>query len=443
LPSPLAKVNPEAAHRALVITALAMAARRSHIEAGWTALPYQEPPPGDWTTWLLLGGRGAGKTAAGANAMDKHARGEPCLKGKTPHRMAVVAPTGDDVVDTCINGETGLLSLNPEVKYRPGSRLYSELTWPNGAVANGFGCFGPEDVERFRGPQHCFIWWDEFAASRKLDEAWQMLDLGLRLGPHPRRVLTTTPKPRKRLKLLLKDATCTVTKAATDDNPNLPVERRESFYKTYGGTALGRQELNAEIMEDLEGALWTRASIEDSRRDVAPELVRIVVAIDPAVTSEEDSDESGIIVAGIDAMDEAYVLDDKSARVKPIAWARRAIGAYKDRNADRVIGEVNNGGDLVEATLRMVDRDVSYKAVHASRGKRARAEPVAALYEQGRVHHVGTFPELEDQMCSFMPGDAKSPDRMDALVWALSELLVTQGAGVLDYYRQNQAAKEG
>ena len=441
MPSPLARVDRETAHRALVLAALAAKARAEAVAASFVPLPYQRPPDGDWRTWLLMGGRGSGKTAAGAAAMDAHANGEPCLTGKVPHRMAIVAPTSDDAVDTCIRGETGLITLNPAIDFSPGSRLKADLTWPNKSEASYFGCFGPEDVERFRGPQFCYEWYDEFAAWRKLDEAWQMLDFGLRLGPHPRRVITTTPKARQRLKLVIRDVRTVVVKAETDDNPHLSPERRAELYAEYGNTTIGRQELKAEILEDLPGALWLRSTIDETRRAVAPDLVRVLVAIDPAVTADEHSDETGMIVGGVDEQGEVFILDDLSGKYAPLGWARRAIGAYRDRGADCIVGEVNNGGDMVEATIRAVDNTASFKSVVASRGKRARAEPVAALYAKGKVHHVGAFPELEDQQCSWLPGD-KSPDRMDALVWLVSELALSTGYGVLDYYRQQATQAE-
>jgi phage terminase large subunit-like protein len=341
--------------------------------------------------------------------------------------MAIISTTHDDAVDTCVRGESGILRADPRVRFRPGSSLFADLSWPNGAEANLFGTFVPEDVERFRGPQHCFYWADELAAWRKLDDAWDMIEFGLRLGPHPRGVITTTPKLRKRFIEIMKRADTIVTHAKLSDNPHLDAKRRAKLYERYGGTQLGRQELDAELIDDIEGALWRRAMIEQARRTVAPELRRIVVSVDPAVTSGDGSDETGIIVAGVDARDPShgYVLADLSGRYAPIDWARRAVDAYHTFKADRVVAEVNNGGDMVEATLRAVDPSVAYRAVRASRGKAVRAEPVAAMYEQARIHHIGAYPELEDQQCTWLPGsDDKSPDRMDAMVWAFHELLI-------------------
>lgn len=386
---------------------------------------HQQPPEGDWDIWLLLGGRGSGKTEAGARFVNEHAMGEPCLSGPVPHRMAIVAPAHDDAVDTCVRGESGLLQMNPTIRFRPGSALSADLTWPNGAEAELFGTFAPEDVERFRGPQHCLIWGDEFAIWRKLDEVWPMLQFGLRLGEHPRVVLTTTPKRRQLLRDLLDSPTTAVVRAKTSDNPALPPSRRDALYAAYGGTTIGRQELDAELLDDIAGALWRRTLVDALRVSEAPQLIRIVVAIDPSATSTESSDEAGIVVAGRDLLGHGYVLEDASLRDAPIAWARRAIAAYERWKADRIVAETNNGGEMVGTVLAMVRPGVPYQAVTASRGKQTRAEPISALYEQGRIHHVGTFPALEDQMCSWVPGE-KSPDRMDALVWALTELLVDE-----------------
>lgn len=394
-------------------------------------LPHQIPPADPWAIWLLLGGRGSGKTEAGSRFVDDHvSRGPACLDGRTPHRVAIVAPSADDAVNTCVRGETGLMQANPAIHFSPGARLKADLTWPNGGEAQLFGTFAPEDVERFRGPQHCLVWGDEFAAWRKLDEAWDMIAFGLRLGPNPRMILTTTPKRRAKVREVIAMPGTAVTLAKTSDNPGLPLARREELYRVYGGTTLGRQELDAEIIEDVEGALWTRSLITyrpEPRRMMQgvalPDLARVVVAVDPAVTSGENSDETGIVVVGMGADGRGYVLDDLTCKASPIEWARRAIEAYRTYSADRIVAEANNGGDLVSTVIRAVDSTVSIELVHAARGKRTRAEPIAALYEQGRISHRGPFPELEDQMCSYT-GSAgeESPDRLDALVWGLSEL---------------------
>ena len=384
---------------------------------------HQIPPAQPWDVWLLLGGRGSGKTEAGARYVDAHARGPACLEGSTPHRIAIVAPAHDDAVDTCVRGESGLLQLDSGIRFRPGSALCADLTWPNGAEAELFGTFAPEDVERFRGPQHCLVWGDEFATWRKLDDVWPMIQFGLRLGSHPHIILTTTPKRRPLLRDVMAQPGTVTVRATTADNPALPEERRQALYAAYGGTTIGRQELDAEIIEDVAGALWRREIIDIMRRAEAPHLKRIVVAIDPSATSSESSDEAGIIVAGIDANDNGYVLADLSIRGAPVEWARLAVGAYESWHADRIIAETNNGGEMVKAVIDTIRPSLPYRAVTASRGKQTRAEPISALYEQGRVRHVGTHPALEDQMCSWVPGE-KSPDRMDALVWALTDLMV-------------------
>jgi phage terminase large subunit-like protein len=399
--------------------------------------PWQVPPPQPWDVWLLLGGRGTGKTEAGARYVNAHTEGPACLAGRVPHRIAIVAPSHDDAVDTCVRGETGLLYVNPLVKFHPGAALWSDLTWINGSEAMLFGTFAPEDVERFRGPQHCLIWGDEFAAWRKLDESWAMLEYGSRLGPHPHAVLTTTPKRRPLLKQILSLPSTAITKGRTAEAHGLPETRRAVLYDRYGGTMMGRQELDAEIIEDVEGALWRRPLIQyrvtpETYREgkAIPDLARVVVAIDPAVTSGEDADETGMIVAGLGSDGRGYVLADLTCHVQPAEWAKRAIAALRDFGADRIVAESNNGGDLVRTVIAAVDPLAPVTLVSASRAKRTRAEPIAALYEQGRISHVGPFPELEDQMCSYTgaPGES-SPDRLDALVWALSELFGIQLSG--------------
>ena len=399
--------------------------RLSHAAATPVRTPYrwQVPPPQPWDIWLMLGGRGTGKTEAGARYINDHANGPACLDGPTPHRIAIVAPSHDDAVDTCVRGETGLMSVNRRVAFHPGAALWSDLTWPNGAEAMLFGTFAPEDVERFRGPQHCLVWGDEFAAWRKLDDAWDMIQFGLRLGPHPHMVLTTTPKHRPLLRKIMAEATTVITHGKTAEAYGLPEDRREKLQARYGGTTIGRQELDAEIIDDVAGALWQREMIDAGRIYAAPDLVRIVVAIDPSATSTESADEAGIVAAGVNWSGHGYVLADESMRASPAAWARAAIATYHRLKADCIVAETNNGGEMVEYVIHSIDPTVPYKAVTASRGKQTRAEPIAAQYEQGKWHHVGAYPLLEDQMCSWLPGE-KSPDRMDALVWAGTELTV-------------------
>jgi phage terminase large subunit-like protein len=418
--------------------ALALARARARLRnrsagTGWRPYPHQVPPPLPWKAWALIAGRGSGKTDAGAHYVDDHARGPACLPGPVPHRMAIIAPTLPDAQQTCVLGDSGLLRANTAIRYRPGSMKEADLVWPNGAQARLFGAHGPDDPNRLRGPQHCLVWADELAAWRMLDDTWDMMEFGLRLGPAPRVIATTTPRPRPLIKRLLADAATVVTRASTRDNPSLPEDRRAALYARYAGTRLGRQELDAEIIEEADGALWTRAMIVydaperriDARtREIIPDLARIVVAIDPAVTSGEDSDETGIVGVGRGADGRGYVLADASCRLPPAEWARRAVNLYRELRADRIVAEANNGGDLVSTVIRTIDPNVPVALVHAARGKRTRAEPISALYEQGRVSHVVPFPELEDQMCSYTgePGE-DSPDRMDALVWGLTDVM--------------------
>jgi phage terminase large subunit-like protein len=394
----------------------------------------QLPPAGDWRVWLLLAGRGFGKTRTGAELV--RAR----IGAHTARRIALVAPTAADARDVMVEGESGLLAIAPPGErplYEPSNR---RLTWPNGAVATTYSA---DEPERLRGPQHDFAWCDELAAWR-YPEAWDMLMFGLRLGDDPRAVVTTTPRPTKLIRGLIADPKVAMTRGATAANrANLAPAFLDQIVKRYEGTRLGRQELDAELLDDVPGGLWPRGIIEATRTSAAPELSRVVVAIDPAASSSEHADETGIIVAGRDANGHGHVLTDASGRYAPAEWARVAIAAYGAHQADRIVAEINNGGDMVEATLRMIDPNVPFHAVRAARGKVARAEPVAALYEQGRVHHIGAFPQLEDQMCSFTSDFDRSaagysPDRVDALVWALTELLVEPraGQGIFDAYRQ-------
>jgi len=391
------------------------------------ARPNQLPPAGDWTTWLILAGRGFGKTRCGAEWLRAQACGATPLAPGRARRIALVAETAADARDVMVEGESGLLTVHPPAfrpLFEPSKR---RLTWPNGARATLYNAIEPDQL---RGPQHDAAWADELAKWRHAAATWDQLQFGLRLGPRPRQVVTTTPRPIRTLRDLMEDPDTVITRGTSYENvANLAPAFVKRIIKRYEGTRLGRQELKAEILEDLPGALWTRARIESLRRRAAPELQRIVVAIDPAVGGGIGSDETGIVVAGLGRDGHGYVLEDLSLRAGPDAWARRAVAAYRRWQADRIVGEVNNGGDLVEHVLRTVDPGVAYKAVRASRGKAARAEPVAALDEQGRVHHVGAFPELEDQMCAFGRDFDRatagfSPDRVDARVWALTELML-------------------
>ena len=384
--------------------------------SGCWARPTQIAPPGAWFVWLVLAGRGFGKTRIGAEWVRE--------KKKTVGRIALVAPTSADVRDTLIEGESGIMACSTpwdRPVYQPSKR---KLTWANGAVAY---CFSAEEPERLRGPQHGAAWCDELAAWTYLEETWDNLLLGLRLGERPRVCATTTPKPRAMLRKLVKETTTEVTRGSTFDNlENLAPTFRELVLAKYEGTTLGRQELYAELLDETPGALWMRKTIEALRLKSAPPLVRIVVGVDPAATSGEGSAETGIVVSGIGdgtkAKRHGYVLEDCSLRGSPGAWAACAVKAFKKWKADRIIAEANNGGEMVEHTIHTVDPNVPVTLVHASRGKHTRAEPIAALYAQGRWHHVGGFPMLEDQMVGWVPGEI-SPDRMDAHVWAATALV--------------------
>jgi predicted phage terminase large subunit-like protein len=397
------------------------------------ARPNQLPPDWEWRIWLLMAGRGFGKTRAGAEWVCARA-----TSGKA-RRIALVAATAADVRDVVVEGESGILAVSPNwcrPVYEPSRR---RIEWPNGCIATTFSA---DEPERLRGPQFDAAWCDEVGAWR-YSEAWDMLMLGLRLGANPQCVVTSTPRPIRLIRDLLKreGVDVAVSRGTTYENKaNLAEAFLQQIVRRYEGTRLGRQELNAELLDDVPGALWERDKIDAARVDAAPPLRRVVVAIDPAVTSGEEADETGIIVAGTGENGEGYVLEDLSGRYPPIEWARIAVTAYRRHRADRIVAETNNGGEMVEATIRMVDANASFKAVHASRGKYTRAEPVSALYEQGRVHHVAMFATLEDQMCNFSADldreRAKmSPDRVDALVWALTELMVENTAQAwVDHY---------
>jgi predicted phage terminase large subunit-like protein len=400
----------------------------------------QLPPAGDWRVWLLLAGRGFGKTRSGAEFV--RAR----VAARTARHIALVAPTAADARNVMVEGESGLLAIalpRERPLYEPSK---ARLTWPNGAVAT---LFSADEPERLRGPQHDLAWCDELAAWR-YPAAWDMLMFGLRLGDDPRAVVTTTPRPTKLVRGLIADPNVAVTRGRSAENrANLAPAFLDRIVRRYEGTRLGRQELDAELLDDAPGALWSRATVEAARTDTAPELRRIVVAIDPAATSGADADETGIVVAGRDKAGIGYVLDDLSGRYAPAEWARTAIAAWRRHRADRIVAEINNGGEMVEATLRAVEPDVPFAAVRAARGKVARAEPVAALYEQGRVRHLGAFPHLEDQMCGFTADFDRaaagySPDRVDALVWALSALLLERipGEAMFEVYRRLAAKGE-
>jgi phage terminase large subunit-like protein len=334
----------------------------------------------------------------------------------------VTAPTAAAARDVCIEGESGLLNVIPPTLVKDWNRSLGEMVLTNGSR---FKLFSADEPDRLRGYQHHRAWADELASWRYPD-AWDQLLLGLRLGDDPRVVVTTTPRPVAIVRTLLSRPGVVVTRGSTFENAdNLAPAALEQLKARYENTRIGRQELYAELLDDVPGALWQRDSLEQLRVAEVPDLQRIVVAIDPAVTSGPDADETGIVAAAKGVDGHAYVLKDLTCRLSPDGWAKRAVNAYVDLGADRIVAETNNGGDMVRLTIHTVDPTVAYKAVTATRGKRTRAEPVAALYEQGKVHHVGLFPELEDQMVSYVPDDYDgSPDRVDALVWALTELVI-------------------
>lgn len=392
------------------------------------ARPNQIEPEGEWSTWLALAGRGFGKTEAGAQWVRERVKAGA-------RSIALVAETQKDLEEVMV---ARLVSIHPPaeapmVRYKP-----VRLVWPNGAMALGYNGTEPDQL---RGPEFDTAWVDELAKYRYARETWDMLQFTMRSGDDPRVFVTTTPRPIPIIRELVKDPGTVVTRGSTFDNAaNLPKKFLDRLRQKYDGTRLGRQELNAEILDDLPGALWNRDAIDKARVKIVPDMQRIVVAVDPSGTKGEsdDGDEIGIVVAGKGVDGRGYVLADQTCKLSPDGWGRRAVAAYHgqwsktpDRfKADRIVAERNFGGAMVEHVIKTIDRNVSYKEVTASRGKVARAEPVAALYEQGKVSHVGSFPELEDQMCQI---DASgyigegSPDRADALVWALTELMLGNG----------------
>lgn len=403
------------------------------------ARPSQLPPPGDWSTWAVIAGRGFGKTRTGAEFI--HAEVEAGRAG----RVALVAPTAKDARDAIIEGESGIMAtarLGNQPTYEPSK---SRLTWPNGA--RGF-VFTAEEPDSFRNKQHHLAWLDEACAYADPQAVWDQCQFTLRLGPNPRALLTSTPRPTPWLRALLKDPSVHVTRGRTDDNRTLTPRYLEGLNK-YRGTRLGRQEIEGELIEENPGALWRLADIDRARLRHAPDLQRIAIGVDPAVSTNKNSDETGIIVAGIGNCHcretierHAFVLADYSGTHSPAAWAQAVRSAYVRHQADRIIAEVNQGGQLVAANLRANGAEnLPLKTVHASRGKAVRAEPISALYEQGKVHHVGSLAALEDQMCQWDPlSDATSPDRVDALVYVLSELMVDSiGADFSEAFRARAA----
>lgn len=377
-----------------------------------------------WTTWLVMAGRGAGKTRLGAEWVRALANGHSPYAGRAHGRIALVGETEHDAREVMVEGPAGLLAVSPRRERPAWASSRRRLEWPNGAIAETFSA---EDPEQLRGPQFEAAWCDELAKWKNPDAAFDMLQFGLRLGPRPRQLVTTTPRPIALIRRLIADPRAAVTRAATQANAaHLSPAFLAEVVARYAGTRLGRQEIDGEVIEDRADALWTRAMIEAARVSAAPPLARIVIGVDPPASSREGADACGIVAAGLSEDGAVYVLEDATLRgLKPDGWASRAVALYRRLQADALVAEVNQGGDMVRAVLRAVDASVPVKTVHATRGKYLRAEPVAALYAQGRVKHLRAFPELEDEMCDFGIDGLSlggSPDRLDALVWAVTEL---------------------
>lgn len=373
-----------------------------------------------------MAGRGAGKTRTAAEWLAWEAISQP------ETRWAIVGPTYGDARDTCAEGESGVLNVLRRYKVlKDWNRSLGEILLTNGSQIKLFSADKPD---RFRGPQHHGAWCDELAAYRYSD-AWDQLQFGMRLGDKPRIVVTTTPRPTALIRSLAlrNDGSVAVTRGSTFDNAkNLAPSALLELEARYAGTRLGRQELYGEILDDVEGALWTRGLIERNRLQKAPQLARIVVSIDPAVTNTKDSDETGIVVVGSDAQGQGYVLGDYSFKGSPLEWASKAVSVFDEWKADSILVEVNQGGDMVSAVLKQIRLGLPIREVRAHVGKRLRAEPVAAMYEQGRIHHIGEFAKLEDQMTVWTPDEPESPDRIDAMVQGFADLLGTQN--VMNYF---------
>jgi phage terminase large subunit-like protein len=388
--------------------------------------PWRTAAGQPWRTWLILGGRGSGKTRAGAEWVRAQAAGRAPLADTRSHRIALVGDTIAQVRSVMVEGVSGLLSVYPPAQRPKLEVSRNQLVWDNGTIAQ---MFAADDPDSLRGPQFDAAWCDELAKWRAPDYAWDVLQFALRLGTLPQCVVTTTPRPLPLLTALLKDAATVVSRSRTADNAaNLAPGFLAEMLRRYGSTPMGRQELDGEIVEERMTGLWKRNWLNESRLLARPELVRIVVAVDPPVTATAGSDSCGIVVAGLGIDNRAYVIGDRTVQGRdPATWAKAAVAAYHDYQADTIVVETNQGGDLVVQTFKGIDAFVPVKKVYASRGKYTRAEPVSALYNEGRVAHVGEFPELERQMCDFAAdglANGKSPDRLDALVWAITELML-------------------
>jgi phage terminase large subunit-like protein len=393
---------------------------------GFLARPEQIMPEGEWDIWLVLAGRGFGKTRTGAEAVR-----EVVTKGQAS-RIGLIAETAADARDVMVAEILRIFPPHHAPRYTQSNR---RLDFHNGAVAYTYNATEPDQL---RGPQHDFLWHDELAKWRYARETWDQAQFGLRIGQHPRQIVTTTPRPIELVKSIVagQEGKVQITRGKTMDNrANLAASFLDRITRRYAGTRLGRQELDAEILGDLPGALWSQSTLDIYRVSEAPELKRVVVAVDPAVTNTEHSDEHGIVVAGLAADQAGYLIEDTSMGGTPLEWARAAVRASAKHKADAVVIEVNQGGDMVAHVLRSIAPNLNIVEVRASRGKHVRAEPIASLYQQGRIRHVGSFPELENQMCQMtqegFQGEG-SPDRVDALVWAFTELFPEMTEAVPD-----------
>ena len=403
---------------------------------GFNARPNQIMPEGDWDIWMVLAGRGFGKTRTGAEAVRE------VVNNNTAERIGLIAETAADARDVMV---AELLRIFPKHDMPTYTKSLRCVEFTNGAKAFTYNAVEPDQL---RGPQHDFLWHDELAKWRYARETWDQAQFGLRIGRHPRQVVTTTPRPIELVKAIVsgQEGKVHITRGATMENrSNLAAGFIDKIQTRYAGTRLGRQELDAEILSDMPGAIWAQSVIDTYRVSAAPELGRTVVSVDPAVTNTEESDEHGLVAAGIGPDQVGYVLEDASMRGSPMEWARAAIALYKKHGADGIVVEVNQGGDMVAHTIRAIAPNVRIIEVRATRGKHIRAEPIAALYEQGRVRHVGQFPEMENQMCMFTTAGYEgegSPDRVDALVWALTNLFpdMTRSIEKIDYYAGGTSA---
>jgi phage terminase large subunit-like protein len=429
------------------VAARAAALLGAQLTPRWTPLPHQVPPPGNWYGWLLLAGRGAGKTDACAEYIARHIAGPPCLPGPVPHWVGIIAPTQGDAVTACVSGPSGIKAHDPTAVGPITTAGGTVVRWPNGSQAKLYGANSPEDVERLRaGGNTCVAWLEEFAAWRHMQDAFDQLRFGLRSGPRPHWVASTTPKPKPLLKRLMQGEIPNVvtTTATMYDNPHLPQHIRDMLEDAYAGTDLGEQELYGRLLDEIKNALWRRKFLAAGRMrlDDLPDLIRRTVGVDPSGGAGEQgivvTAKSGLLLPGLlpgpelDPDEPApvgaprpqphgFVLDDRSCQLPPEGWGQRAVQAAIDWEAEDVAVEVNYGGDQAIAVIRTAMEklgvDIPIRKVRASQGKAIRAQPVAALSAQGRWHHAGTFPELEDQLATWYPELGWSPDRLDALVW--------------------------